>query len=666
MSKKKMLEDLSRSGLTATDATKLKTSPLTKARTKKLVDREAESYKIPYFDINGKIIDFFRIRFLEPVKKMGGSKVIRYSQPRDSGVHLYFPPLVNWKTIAEDTNKPIAITEGEKKAAKGCKAGLPTIGLGGVWSFRAKKELKRLIDDFNHITWTKRKVLLIFDSDLKGNPQVAKALNTLAKELTTKGALLTLAYLPESTTGEKQGLDDFLLNNTLSDLLELDNELYEESYMFWDLNEEVCYIEDSGMYYINEVGKQFSRTVLLQGKYAPCKHDVQTADGSLKQVNTFKEWTEWPHRRVHTDLIYAPGEPEVTGDNQLNTWSGLTCEPKRGDIKPWNDLLDFIFQGNKDLKKWFVQWCAYPIQHLGTKLNTSVLLHGLHHGTGKSFVGYILGDIYGKNFSVARQEDIHSSFNGWMNNKQFIMGEEITGNDSRRDADKIKNIITQEKVTVNIKFQPTFDYKDCVNYLFTSNHPDALFLEDKDRRFMVHEVIGEPADDEFYNTINKWRANGGPSHLLYHLMNVDLAGFNPQGKAPETDAKHNMIHLSRSDVDSFVHDLRIDPDSILVHNGLPVDRDLFTTTELVDIYDPDGFKRTTAISMSKALRRSGFTQLKVIKTKSGAKRLWVIRNEDQWMYTSEKKIAEGYDNNVTKNSSSSKVIPINKGKKWKK
>jgi hypothetical protein len=31
-----------------------------------------------------------------------------------------------------------------------------------------------------------------------------------------------------------------------------------------------------------------------------------------------------------------------------------------------------------------------------------------------------------------------------------------------------------------------------VNYYLTSNHADALFLEDEDRRFFVHEVMVNP------------------------------------------------------------------------------------------------------------------------------------------------------------------------------
>src|SRR5262252_4721231 len=96
------------------------------------------SYTLPYFDHNGQQTDFYRIRLLPPVTHRNGD-VQRYSQPSESGTHLYFPPppmIVpnrwNRKDPVTGQLEPIFFTEGEKKALKGAQEGLLIIGLGGV------------------------------------------------------------------------------------------------------------------------------------------------------------------------------------------------------------------------------------------------------------------------------------------------------------------------------------------------------------------------------------------------------------------------------------------------------------------------------------------------------------------------------------------------------
>jgi len=665
MSKKDMLDDLKRSGLTEADAKKLKLKSLTPEQTYKLIKEKIESYEIPYFDINGKLIGFSRYRYIGKKKGFKSKEVKpqRYSQKRDTDSHLYFPPLVKWTDIAKDVSKSIIITEGEKKAAKSCKEGLPTIGLGGVWSFMSKRSNKEVIDDFLSIEWREREVSLLFDSDLATNENVKKALNKLAVQLTKLGAIVYIGYLKEDH-GEKVGLDDFLLNHTIEDVDNLEYESYQLGPQLWNMNDEVAFLEDTGSYYVVNVRRLFTSNSLTTGTFASRRHSV-TIDDKMKYVNTFSEWSKWPQRRTHSKLVYEPGQKLVAEDNSLNVWQGWGCEPKEGDVAIWHEFIDYLFSEDEDFKKWFIQWIAYPLQHPGTKLYTSVLLHGMEQGTGKSILGYIIGKIYGDNFGVISQEDMHGTFNEWSVNKQFLMGEELTGTDRRRDADRIKNLITREHVTVNAKFQPSYSVRDCINYLLNSNHPDAQFLEDKDRRAAVYEVNKEPKSAKFYKDLGKWKDGDGPSALFYYLLNeVDISKFDPNGKAPLTVAKQEMIDMSRSDLDAFAHSIIEDPNNVIVHSGIAIKRDLFTATELVDIYCQDDQQRPATIALSKALKRAGLAKMSETLTKSGSKKLWAVRNIDKWRKSDGKQRAAEYDGESLKRRKSN-VVSFSKMKEGK-
>jgi hypothetical protein len=638
-----MLDDLKRSGLTSSDATKLGLKPLTAQQSYNAVGKKLIGYSIPYFDINGKKVKHQRVRFLEKEKRLGKEvDTQKYSQAKDSPVRLYFPPLIDWKAIAADANAELYFTEGEKKAAKACKEGLPCIGLGGVWAFKSKKEGKSLIDDFNDFNWRERPVSLVFDSDLKTNPKVMQALVAFSNELTKVGATVYIAYLP-SKGDEKVGLDDYLLKHTADDVRELDYEEYRLSKELWRLNNEIALIENIASFRVfknSTIQNKESIKTLFEDREIE-----RETDKGIKKVSVITEWFKWPLRRRHTKLEYAPGQSPVLDDGSLNTWEGWGTKPEDGSIKAFYTLLEHIIP-DEEFRMWFLQWMAYPIQNPGTKLFTSVLLHGRNHGTGKTFIGYMIGQIYGVNYQELSQEDIHNPFNSWAVDKQFIVGEEITGSDKRRDADKLKSMITRETLTVNEKNVRQYTIKDCINYFFTSNHPDAFFLEDQDRRFAIYETEAEPMDDEEYAKIDSWYKSGGTSHLFYHLLNdIDCSTFNPKARAPLTAAKRDMIELSRSDLDNFTYDLKNDADNILVHMGVKIDRDLYTAEELVHIYDPEGSKRTSLIAMSKSLKRAGFKQYHT-NTKGGHKKLWACRDWAYWASADHGERVKDYDDSV--------------------
>jgi len=662
MTKKAMLEDLHKSGLTEEDSKKLGLQPLTKQATKAAVKKSMLSYKIPYFDISDKKTQFFRVRFLEEPKGFHkGNKPQRYTQPAGTGVRLYFPSLVDWKTIAANTDIEVTITEGEKKAAKASKEGMPTIGLGGVWSFRSSKKGKTLIDDFYLIKWEERTVRIIFDSDLKTNPNVSLAMKVLADELTVLGAQVFMGCVPELKEGDKYGLDDFLVESTVEKLktkLEIDQ--YDKGRALHDMNQRVAWIEHTKAVFDIKTRGFMKLDNFARGQYAHYSYTEETDDG-MKRRKTATAWLEWPNRRTHTRIAYAPGEDEVTENNELNIWPGWGTQPKKGDIKSWNKLLNFVFADNKEAKDWFEKWLAYPIQNPGAKLFTCVLLWSLGTGTGKTLIGQIMGRIYGDNYRKVNQDNMHGSFNEWAVNKQFILGDEITGSDKRRDADRLKDLITQESASINVKFQPSYDVKDCINYLFTSNHPDAFFLDDDDRRYFIHEIKSKAEDDAFYKEIDDWMRNkDGPAHLFYYLQNeIDCSDFNPMSRAPETESKSEMITLSRSDLDHFAHDLKENADYILRHGNINLERDLFSIEEIMMVQDPDGARRTTKIALSKALRRAGFRQLPVTTTSDGSKKLWALRNQEKWLRSTHSQRAAEYEKDT-------KVVPMKKFEGGKK
>ena len=655
------LAQLEESGLTEKDAKELKIEFLEAVKVPRLHPsyKRLCSLKRNYLDCKGKPLKdwpkappFYRIRYLEEEQgfnQLAVGRAPRYVQEPNTAPVAYYPANQYWDDIVDDPDQPVIITEGEFKAAKACKEGFPTIGLGGVYNWRANKLGITWLESLNAIKWLRRNVYICFDSDYRTNPMVCAALKHLADELVRHGSFVYLLNLPQLPGLDKVGLDDFLVNagptavSQFEDLLAHAEPLGLTAPLFM-FNEKYAYIRDPGLL-INTRSKfkvsaaAFKDHLESGSQYQEC---VLRNDGSVsyKPVAAAPVWLKWPLRREVLKLTYAPGDDDFVTDTKnnllFNIWPGWGVEPKKGKPKLFLDLIDHLFKGAEPgAKEWFLCWCAYPLQNPGAKMFSSAVLHGIKHGTGKSLVGYTLGKIYGKNFTEINQMDLHNGFNEWAEAKQLVMGDDVTGSNKRAEADFLKKIITQREIRINPKYIPSYVVPDCINYFFTANGPDSFFLEDDDRRFFIHEVEVGPLTDEFYTKYDKWlHEDDCGAEVFHYLLNMDLKNFNPSAAAFKTSARARMINNLQSDLASWVRLLQDNPDQILKVGKLKIKKDLFQSKELLQLYDPDGHTGTTANGLARELSRAGFKQVyngRPIKTDDDQQGRYIaVRNCEHW------------------------------------
>jgi len=644
------------SGLSLDDAKLLKMSCLSGPQTAKLNPsfKSLCSLRINYHSIDGSPLSdwpqgepFYRIRYLEVPTDFSGlsSKPQRYTQPPNTAPVAYFPQIFpEWSALVPDPDQPLIITEGELKAAKACKDGFPTIGLGGVYNWRSNKLGITWIDSLDYVVWLRRHVYLCFDSDYKTNPLVCHALKDFANELTRRGAFVHVVALPQLPGLDKVGLDDFLVHAGPSS-----DEMFRElltnaeplglTKPLWNMNEKYVYVRRPGFIVdLKDLDLKVSPSAFKE--HLQSAHQYQERqlrkDGSIsfKTVSAAAAWLKWPLRQEVSRLTYEPGA-KLFYKGMLNAWPGWGCEPKSGEVAPFLDLIDHLFtNAEPESKDWFLKWCAYPLKYPGVKMFSSVVMHGVRHGTGKSLIGYTLGKIYGRNFTEISQLDLHNAYNEWAENKQFAMGDDVTGSNKRQDADFLKKLITQQEIRLNPKYIPSYTVPDCINYYFTSNHPDSFFLEDDDRRFFVHEVSVPPLDEEFYVEYDLWLGSGGAEAVFDYLLKLRMLDFNPAAPAYKTLAKERMINSGRSDLASWVRQMLTDPDNMLKLGRVVAEQDLFTSKELLNYYDPEGRTGTTANGLGRELSRAGVRQVcdgQPIRLANGTQgRYYIIRNPSHW------------------------------------
>jgi hypothetical protein len=657
-----ILADIARSGLTAADAKAMR------------LKKTARGYQIPYFDLAGKPTGFFRERLLAACDPFAAKKEKprKYRQDDGTTCELYLPPIVDWMKCAGSKDYVFVITEGEKKVFKAqreCnkhngKVQYRFIGIGGVSAWGDGEGgihpmLYKILPEG-------ATVYICNDSDSATNLDIVKAQSALARKLVRDcKALVYVCAMREITAGEKCGLDDYLVQRTFA---QWESEIvatagaYRGREELYRLNEEVAYIQDPGLVYRYENDQKMEPTGFHNHHYSNRLMTVPTADGKTKTVNAAAEWMKWEGRAELRKMVFEPGQLRVV-NKCLNLWSGWGVEPiefpreKIAEyVGPFIELLRQLFDGkDPEIAMYFLQWLAYPFQHPGAKMAVAALLWGTTKGTGKTLLGQTIRKLYGRHGTELKDSDLEDPRNSWAEGKQFCLADDITGHDNRKLANRLKTLVTQELVRLDIKYVAVYDIPDRCNYLFTSNEPNALYLEPGDRRFLVVEVTIKKLGVEQRKEFLLWRDHkDGLGYLLYYLMHyVDLTGFDPMAEPPHTKAKEEMEHAGRSEVASWVSDLRSDPPSII--NG-HARCDLFTAEELFSVFEKDHMNtRTTPNALARELKRAGCKQLGQFPIKLGdrvvKKRLWAVTNETKWMDARTNEIIEHYQNHHSDPSS---------------
>jgi hypothetical protein len=237
-------EDLAKSGLVAKDMRARELGAAEKAACG--VGEAVEGYVIPYFNIEGKALPFYRLKLIDHDPK--------YKQPRKTANHVYFPP--DLPALLNDPSKDyVIVVEGEKKAALLVKLGYPAIAFGGVDNWRTKQLIlpkdtefqnaklgstevitAKLPDGYTlnesglaegmeqfiqHVHAKQKKVVIIYDTDTESGPkfEVQRAASTLGFELRFYGipfAKIRQAVLPQldpSPIKPKTAVDDLIVQH---------------------------------------------------------------------------------------------------------------------------------------------------------------------------------------------------------------------------------------------------------------------------------------------------------------------------------------------------------------------------------------------------------------------------------------------------------------------
>jgi len=283
------------------------------------------------------------------------------------------------------------------------------------------------------------------------------------------------------------------------------------------------------------------------------------AEGAVKMAlgDTYPLWLNSSERRV-VDVEHIVFDPTMTKDPSIyiNTFDGLPLEPVDDDAACENLrwLISFLCNHDEAATQWLTRWLAYPLQHLGAKMDTAVLMHSTMEGSGKSLLfADTFGALYGQYAATVGQTQLESNFNAWQSRKMWAVFEEVVSRDQRyNQVGKIKHLVTGKTVRMESKFINGWEEANHMNAVFLSNEILPWPISDSDRRMLVMWPM-ETLPVARQKAIGRELESGAVAALYGWLLRVDLGDFNQRTRPPSTASRERLVALSRAGWQTFLH-----------------------------------------------------------------------------------------------------------------
>ncbi|MCG8043777.1 MAG: DUF5906 domain-containing protein [Candidatus Thiodiazotropha endolucinida] len=358
-----------------------------------------------------------------------------------------------------------------------------------------------------------------------------------------------------------------------------------------------------------------------------------------KKTPIISLWMQSPLRETAHRLTYKPTKERLLNDEDgvryVNTYAVPRFENVKGpeplreedktsiikSMQPVFDHLAYLFDKPDDAI-WFWKWIAFNVQFPYKRCKVTPLHISLHHGTGRGWLVRLIENLLDvRNCSKTTMSHLAnaSGFNDFLVGSTACFIEEVRATKERFAVnDKIRDILTEDRLEVNIKYGKKRTQDIYTNFLFFSNHKDALSIPAEDRRINVFFCDKKPRERSYYKMIYDWLDDETNLQKCYlSLKNLDLSDFNWQTSVP-SPAKNQLVSVTHNMTESAFFELMSDP---------PARALTFKQIQryVLDIFEQEGFSsdNLNESQLIKLLQNHAF-RYKAIKIDGATFRPWIL------------------------------------------
>jgi hypothetical protein len=313
----------------------------------------------------------------------------------------------------------------------------------------------------------------------------------------------------------------------------------------------------------------------LQPGMLPATFTVYTASWRYRTPNKQMRYhaSEWLNttKRIEVDAEgFRPDEADLYTDKVSDTEMFNTYIDHRGRFYPETrstSLLTRILghirylfpdEGDYDRALSFLAWTVHRPE---VRIQFALLHVAVHHGVGRGRLKQLMTNMLsGRYMRTASLADFATGqFNEWLYQSLLVVFDEVRQRGVKFTIqDKMRELITETRMLINMKYGMKADADIFANLIFMSNHIDALQIPNEDRRLWVVLHTDTYKDTDYYKELSKDIDDPEALREFFWFLKrhmVSDVSFDPHGRAPDTEAKESMKEESDSEMMATVRNV---------------------------------------------------------------------------------------------------------------
>lgn len=267
--------------------------------------------------------------------------------------------------------------------------------------------------------------------------------------------------------------------------------------------------------------------------------------------------------------VFDPRHPsgaivEEEGRRMVNTYVPVNVRKVPGDVTLFLTHMAKLLPNERD-RQIAISYAAAIVQYPGHKFQWAPLFQGCE-GNGKTLITRCVAYAVGQRYThMPPASEISEKFNSWLFNTIFVGVEDIHVPDSKAEVLEIlKPMITGDRLAKRAMQQDQVMMTNCANFVFNSNHKNAIKKTLNDRRFAVFYTAQQAAEDiardgmggNYFPDLYDWLRGDGYARVAHFLSTYAIpVEFNPTlgcQRAPFTSTTTEAVEASLGAVEQEV------------------------------------------------------------------------------------------------------------------
>ena len=339
-----------------------------------------------------------------------------------------------------------------------------------------------------------------------------------------------------------------------------------------DIPRVVARVRSGTQSYIKKDSKLNLKVIIQKDKIKNCDFPIKYKAKGLKGeaiVKTFKLF-EYDNEE---SIIPAYDDMDIYMDKcpptSFNLWNGFAAQlVDEIDMELISEFLETFMKpvfcnGKQDVFDFSLKYFAALVKVFDAPIGTGLVIFSEAQGAGKNFMfdtfgSFVLGDA---NFmTVSSMDVLLDKNNSNQVGKRLIVCDEIEsdGYSRKRMFTLLKTLMTSLKRYYSDKYMKSFPANNVNTLCFTSQHPDAFYVENSDRRFSIWQPANAKVGDKEYWTslVAKFQNQNFGNHFYTYLMRHVEVKHADVRQAMMTEEKRDAIAVSEHGYVGFLRHVK--------------------------------------------------------------------------------------------------------------